>query len=155
MNFVLNFLLITKFFEIIKNHITKLETKYMEKSKYLNLVSLYTKVDNDITTIEGKNNARDKLTILDLNSFNDLICIDKNGFEGCKNLINVILPLNIEKILDYAFNDCSIQYVNLSLLKELSIISKYAFANNKIKLLDLSNCKKLTKITKGAIANKK
>jgi hypothetical protein len=25
MNFVLNFLLITKFFEIIKNHITKLE----------------------------------------------------------------------------------------------------------------------------------
>ena len=125
----------------------------MEKSKYLNLASLYTKVDNDITTIEGKNNARDKLTILDLNSFNDLICIDKNGFEGCKNLINVILPLNIEKILDYAFNDCSIQYVNLSLLNELSIISKYAFANNKIKLLDLSNCKKLTKIYEGAFAN--
>ena len=125
----------------------------MEKSKYLNLVSLYTKVDNDITTIEGKNNARDKLTILDLNSFNDLICIDKNGFEGCKNLKTVFLPLKIERILDYAFNKCGITNLNFNNITNLFKIGESAFANNKFKRLDLSNCTKLKTIEDNVFFN--
>jgi len=125
----------------------------MQKSKYLNLASLFTQIDNDIMKLKGKNYARDDMTILDLNNFNDLICIDKNGFEGCKNLKTVFLPLKIERILDYAFNKCGITNLNFNNITNLFKIGESAFANNKFKRLDLSNCTKLKTIEDNVFFN--
>ncbi|MBQ7641036.1 MAG: leucine-rich repeat domain-containing protein [Acholeplasmatales bacterium] len=67
------------------------------------------------------------LTSIDASNAKSLEKIGEYAFNNCTNLTDVKLPSNLEKIGNYVFNNCKLMNMDFSLLVNLTAIGEHAF----------------------------
>ena len=106
----------------------------------------------DLTEIgRGAFSGCTKLTAVDLSSCTDLTTIDVRAFFECTGLTQLILPVNLKTIDEFAFFVCREISGTVVLPANLEKIGDNAFFQcNKVTNFDFSKCTELTSIGSGA-----
>ena len=80
-----------------------------------------------VTDLGGVFRGKDITQFYELNYFTGLTVIGEGVFDGCHNLVSIIIPNNVTTIAQYAFYDDN-KLENISLPSKLNSIEKRAFA---------------------------